>query len=64
MNFKEIVIVKMANAFYPSEPFFHPSKYYPEYSFKEISTEDNPVYEAVRECFHLSGLDNTNFGTK
>lgn len=52
---------------YPSSAYdFSPSILYPEYPWNEkfVAKEDNHVYELVRECLHLSGYDNKNYGTK
>lgn len=42
---------------------FRPSIRYPEYIFKEISEEENKIYDAVRGAFILMGLDSDNIGT-
>jgi uncharacterized protein (DUF362 family) len=48
---------------YCDAPPFHPSEPYPEYSFGQICSCDNPAYRSVREVFRLAGLDASNFGT-
>ena len=48
---------------YPREAPFHPDTAFPEYAFGDIATETNGVYEAVRNCFRLAGLDAERFGT-
>jgi uncharacterized protein (DUF362 family) len=48
---------------YPREAPFHPSIRYPEYRFEAIGVEPNAVYDAVRECFRIAGLDAARFGT-
>jgi uncharacterized protein (DUF362 family) len=48
---------------YPREGPFHPSIRHPEYRFDAIGSEPNPVYDAVRECFRIAGLDAARFGT-
>ncbi|MFW9924986.1 MAG: DUF362 domain-containing protein, partial [Candidatus Thorarchaeota archaeon] len=58
-----VVIVRDKNATYPNFPF-EPNKAYPEYLFNETATEENKVYELVRETFKLHGFDSSNFGTK
>jgi uncharacterized protein (DUF362 family) len=35
---------------------------YPEYQFKNSYDNKNHVYESVRNCFHMLGLDAENFG--
>jgi len=59
----QVSIVK-TKAHYPLAPF-HPSKAYPEYPYSRdaIATEENPVYEAVRNALYLAGLDRENYGT-
>ncbi|WP_049761983.1 DUF362 domain-containing protein [Candidatus Korobacter versatilis] len=48
---------------YPKLPPFHPSDQYPELAVGlPIGTEQNSVYDAVRESFRLLGLDSANFG--
>ena len=42
---------------------FRPSEHYPEYPFGVFSKTKNPVYETVREAFHLMGYDSQNYGT-
>ena len=51
---------------YPSKTqLFRPHIAYPEYIFKDdISSEFNEVYDMVRECFNMLGMDVENFGHK
>ncbi len=49
-------------AYYPALPPFHPSIAYPEYTGRDLSQEENPVYHGVRECLRLLGLDGEHFG--
>jgi len=45
---------------------YQPSKLYPELkrlSFFTISSEPNEIYDAVRSCLYLMGLDSKKFGT-
>jgi len=42
---------------------FSPAQNYPEYLFRDLSSESNPAYEGVRGCFHTAGLDLASFGT-
>lgn len=58
----KVCIVKKECYQYPIPPF-RPACQYPEYPFEEISSQ-NDVYDQVRECFHLMGLDEEHFGTK
>src|SRR5579862_839317 len=57
------VTVVRGRSEYPALVPFHPSCSYPEYSFGEVSAEENAVYHAVRECFHLAGLDAEHYST-
>ena len=59
----EVTAYQMPEGKYPDSTPFHPEESYPEYDFNECSDADNEVYEAVRECFRLHGLDADNFGT-
>src|SRR5207247_5746371 len=51
------------SASYPRRVPFHPSVRYPEYHGPVDSTEDNAVYEAVRESMRLLGLDAPHAGS-
>lgn len=58
-----VSIAKAKKAEYPEiSTLFRPNKRYPEYPFTEISSRPNYVYEAVRECLRLQGLDAENYG--
>jgi uncharacterized protein (DUF362 family) len=57
------VVVMATTADYPTEAPFHPQQAYPEYSYKQTSAENNHVYEAVRQCFYMSGMDSEQYGT-
>ena len=48
---------------YSEQRPFSPSQAYPEYTFGDPVTIQNPAYEAVRGCFHIAGLDDARFGT-
>src|SRR6266581_4727105 len=54
---------RMPVAEYPNIPPFHPDSRYPEYR-GEVGTETNRVYEAVRECFRLLGMDAAHHGAQ
>ena len=54
-------LYKTKDCLYPK--CFRPGKKYPEYRFGELSDTENNVYEAVRECFHIMGLDDGNYNT-
>jgi uncharacterized protein (DUF362 family) len=43
---------------------FSPHIKYPEYPWGEdtLAKEDNPVYESIRECFHIAGYDKEHYG--
>lgn len=58
----QIGIYKTENYKYPTQDtLFRPDTNYPEYPFDFLS-EANPIYEQVRECYHLLGLDEENYG--
>jgi len=48
---------------YPEQSPFSPSQGYSEYSFGDLSSTTNDVYDAVSECFRIAGLDSSRFGT-
>jgi len=52
----------LPSAVYPSAAPFHPARSCPEYKWRFLSAA-NPVYEGVRELFHLLRLDETRYGT-
>lgn len=58
-----VVIEKRQVYKYPKNAPFRPSILYPEAISHEISHQDNPVYDMVRECFHRAGYDKDHFGT-
>lgn len=58
-----VAVARSENVAYPAQAPFHPSHSYPEYTFGALTPEANPVYDSVRACFHLMGLDAANFGT-
>lgn len=61
----QIGLYKMDNISYPDKKnLFRPSKNYPEYQGKDIAEENNDVYEAVRQNFHLLGLDDSHYGLR
>ena len=62
---EKICIVKKNISSYPSKKYvFRPSVNYPEYLYKEdISLENNPVYEMVRQGLEMMGFDEEKIGT-
>ena len=59
----DISIYKTEKTFYPSKKdLFRPSQKYPEYFFEEISSDENDVYNSVREAIHLYGYDAEHYG--
>jgi uncharacterized protein (DUF362 family) len=49
---------------YEARPPFSPGEVYPEYPFDDAgSSGENKVYQAVRNCLFLMGLDASHFGT-
>lgn len=61
---KKIALIKNDKYYYPSNAPFHPSIAYPEQLFKYVSTEQNHIYEMVREALKYMGYDEDNFNTK
>ena len=60
-----VSIIKKNNCSYPSKEFnFRPSKKYLEYPFEELSSEDNEVYDLVRQALYTLGLDKENYGNE
>lgn len=59
-----VCVVKRAIGEYPDKKaLFRPSVEYPEYLFRgDISKEENPVYDMVREGLAMLGLDAENIG--
>lgn len=66
MNSGTVYVIKNELEKYPDKQFlFRPSKLYPEYPFgKYLSTEENLVYEMVREGLIMMGLDISHLGTE
>ena len=48
---------------YPDESPYSPGIKYPEYSLRDISQQENCVYDAVRNGLMLLGMDRNNFDT-
>jgi len=63
MNQEQVVVVQTDDRTYPTTPPFHPDVAYPEYGFGTVGLERNAIYQAVRGCFRLAGLDSANYGT-
>lgn len=60
---KDVVIVQKKDAIYPNKQnLFRPHIPYPEY-VGDLSSSENQVYDMVRECFHMAGYDEENYGT-
>jgi len=50
---------------YPSSPPYNPSQAYPEYPFPgHLASEENPVYEGVRQVFFWLGMDREHWGAR
>lgn len=58
-----VIVDKASVARYPDQAPFHPDQNYPEYNGSILSSDSNSVYEAVRNCFILAGLDSENLDT-
>lgn len=63
INRTHVIVAKASVAGYPDQVPFHPDQNYPEYNGSILSSDSNGVYEAVRNCFILAGLDSENFDT-
>ena len=63
MNGNLVIASRIVEAIYPSQAPFHPDRVYPEYGFEDVCAEKNEVYDNVRACFHLAGLDAEHYGT-
>lgn len=63
MSAKLVYAYRASGEVYPEEPPFHPDRRYPEYSFGGVGVTGNVVYEAVRACLHMAGLDAEHYGT-
>jgi uncharacterized protein (DUF362 family) len=63
MDQQAVAVCVHDTARYPTEPPFHPDGAYPEYELGIVAHEPNPSYHAVRQCFHMAGLDSTHFGS-
>ena len=62
MKEKQVAAIHNPGADYPEIPPFHPSVAYPEYPFDtKVTGIHNAVYDSVRECLRLIGLDKENF---
>ena len=60
-----VAVVRTNCYSYPHMKYkYAPSKHYPEYSWNDLSPENNEVYDMVREALHLYGLDENNYGRK
>jgi uncharacterized protein (DUF362 family) len=55
------VIAWRGDSQYSARTPFSPGETYPEYSFEDRTSEVNPAYEAIRNCFRLAGLDAAHF---
>jgi len=58
----QVVLIK-AQPFYSQTAPFAPSRYYPEWPDAEISAEENPAYDAIRQLFRHLGLDSRHYDT-
>lgn len=63
MDERTVVACTAAAAVYPRVAPFHPGSRYPEYGYGPTADEPNVVYEGVRECFRLAGLDVDRYGS-
>ncbi len=61
-----VSVCRAARSSYPERAPFDPAERYPELSgtpFAQSTDPDNTVYAAVRNSFHLLGLDESHFDT-
>ncbi len=57
-------VVQVRSPQYPVEAPYHPHEKYPEYPFGDsLSSNENAVYDGIRELFHLLGYDKERFGS-
>lgn len=64
-NLEKVGIINRIGIKYPTSKYvYRPHVRYPEYKLGDISHEQNEVYDMVRECLSLYGLDKEKFGTK
>lgn len=57
----KVAIYKTNQYVYPDN--FRPHEKYPEYIFDDLNNQENDVYNSVRECLKLIGLDSENIDT-
>lgn len=57
----KVAIYKTNQYVYPD--IFRPHEKYPEYIFDDLNNQENDVYNSVRECLKLIGLDSENIDT-
>ncbi len=58
-----VYVYEASGQTYPEKAPFHPDTPYPEYGFDGLSGERNVVYEALRFCFRMAGLDVEHYDT-
>jgi len=58
----EVVVRQVSKPVYPEQSPFHPDQPYAEYDFGKVGSERNVIYEAVRNCLYMAGLDCEHFG--
>lgn len=65
MNQSSVIVYRTRGRDLPSIAPFNPSRRYPEYLYGDsiTSSEENFVYDSVRNTLFLSGLDRENFDT-
>jgi hypothetical protein len=60
MNSFAAIITKISST-YPDIPPYNPDNNYPEYPFKNLSHNKNPVYENIRNLFFKLNFDIENY---
>lgn len=64
VNARRVALARVQPA-YPRAAPYHPAESYPEYPFgRAVSSQPNPVYQAVRCAWADLGLDSEHFGKK
>jgi len=61
---RQVSVWSSPGADYPEIGPFSPHEDYPERPSSVTGTTPNPVYDAVRNCLRLTGLDKVNYGTR
>ena len=63
-NETSVGILKTNSSMYPKIAPFHPSERFPEYPFKNLSSEPNDVYAGFRDLLITLRLDEVHLNTR